>query len=333
MVTAAHGVSGDPRRSLDPNSLEHKNALHVAGRFIQWLRQQVLAACERLPGAGLKYEAIPARLAVPAFGHGRGIETHPGCQALLSAMQRAGWDLHPEQALVTEPYSNAIGILTKAKNSRTPAGRIDLGGMFAKGPLITVLKDPTIHSSYRALVIDVGAFTTDFAHVELDTEGKVVDDPAASFNVTQHSVPIGISNLDAHVAGVLAPDKAAWLLDPPAYEADRFRQSVYGLGKAFNLNLPEGPARIGEGIEMGAIRDAIESFGRELAAGVAEFCDVRKPAAMQELILTGDRRGIRDTGDSGCAPASRPARRQRVHENPWIGDQKNCRWSACRQAR
>ncbi len=285
MVVSARGAMGDSVKVLSPDSTEHRNAVNLSGHYLHWLRQQILAACELLPVKGLKFEAIPARIAVPAFAHGRGIETHPGCQALLAALKDAGWPLHPEQPLVTEPYSNAIGVLTRGKNSLTPKGIINIGAMFSNGPLITVLKDPDHHPTYRAMVMDVGAFTTDFAHIELDTEGRAVGDLNAAFGVAQHSLPIGVSDLDASVQAALPPDQAAWLKDAGS-EANAFRLSVYA-GKPYAAMIAGERARIGAGPEGEAIREAIESFCRRLTAGVADFCEGKRPAAMQELILTG----------------------------------------------
>jgi hypothetical protein len=287
MAVAAREMIAGPGQAISTESREHKDAAIVAVHFFQWLRQQVLLACERLPGTALKYEAIPARIAVPAFAHGRGIEAHPGCQVLLDALKKAGWPLHIEQPLVTEPYANAVGVLTKAKNCLLRAGKINIGGMFAQGPLITVLRDAVHHPSYGAMVIDVGAFTTDFARIELDSEGKVITDPDTAFECSQHSVPVGVSSLDTLVADVLPTEKAAWFRTAPGYEQDAFRRNVYSENKPFAINLPDRQERIGAGEEGAAIRDAIQAFGRQLGGAVAEFCEGRAPAAMQELILSG----------------------------------------------
>ncbi len=288
IVATARGMFAGPTR-LSAESQEHKDATILAYKFFKWLREQVLAACDRLPGIGLKYEAIPLRLAVPAFAHGRGAETHPGCQVLAETIAKAGWPLHPEEPLVTEPYSNAIGVLTKGKNCVLRAGTINLGGMFANGPLMTVLKDAEHHPTYRAMVIDIGAFTTDFARVELNTEGKTVTDPNDAFEFAQHSVPVGISDLDSLVAAALPADKAAWFRTAPGFDVEKFRQSLYSEGKAFSTNIV---GKIGAGEEGHNIGEAIQTFGRQLAGAVAEFCDGRTPAAMQELILTGGGSGI-----------------------------------------
>lgn len=284
IAAAARGLVAGPTRPLSAESFEHKNAVAMAAHFFKWLRDHILAACDRLPGAGLKYEAIPARLAVPAFAHGKGIETHPGCSALLEALRRAGWPLHPDQPLVTEPYANAVGILTKGKNCVLRSGTINLGGMFAQGPLMTVLKETAHHPSYRALVIDVGAFTTDFAGIEVRPEDNTVSDIDSVLRLAQHSVPVGVTNLDEQVAAALGGEKGRFVFGLPQYDQEAFRRNVYSEGKAYATNVH---GRIGSGAEGEAIRDAIQTFGRQLAAAVAEFCDGRPPAAMQELILSG----------------------------------------------
>jgi len=191
--------------------------------------------------------------------------------------------------LVTEPYANAIGVLTKGKNCVLRSGTINLGGMFAQGPLLTVLKEPALHPTYRALVIDVGAFTTDFAGIEVNPNGGPVSDIDGALSVTQHSVPVGVSNLDAQVAAALGSEKGRFVFDLPHIEQEAFRRNVYSEGKPYATNVH---GRIGAGAEGEAIRDALQTFGRQLASAVAEFCDGRPPAAMQELILSGGGAGI-----------------------------------------
>jgi hypothetical protein len=284
MAAAARGMVGGSGRALSQESHEHRTAVALAAHFFKWLRDQILAACDRLPGTGLKYEAIPVRLSVPALAQGKGVETHPGCTALLEALKQAGWPLHPDQPLVTEPYANAIGILTTGRNCVLRKGSINLGGMFAQGPLMTVLKDTAHHPTYRALVIDVGAFTTDFAGVEVRPEDDKVSDLESVLTVAPHSVPIGVSDLDAHVKAALGGEKGRFVFDLPQYDQETFRRNVYSEGRAFATNVH---GRIGSGTEGEAIRDAIQTFGRQLASAVAEFCDGRPPAAMQELILSG----------------------------------------------
>lgn len=285
LVAAARVLVGGPGgRVVSTEAQQQANAVHLAQHFFLWLRQQVLDACHRLPATGLKYEAIPVRVSVPAFALGKdGGEHHPGCKILTDALGKAGWPLHPERPIVAEPYANAVGVLTQASNVLR-RNRIDLGGMFSKGPLITVLKDPDHHPTYRALVIDVGAFTTDFAAVELKHEGDAATNPDAAFAVRQESLPFGVSDLDAAMADALPKEKGDWLRRARAIDWDDFRKAVYTDGKGFRraaIGVIGGPA------DADVVADALSGFAKRVAAEVTKFCGDLGASNMQELILTG----------------------------------------------
>ncbi len=285
LVSAASALSGVPARPVPtPEMTQHKVAASLAPHFFNWLRKYVLDACSRLKATGLNFEAIPVRLAVPAFAGGRGYESHPGCAILLKALTSAGWPVHPDRPVVTEPYSNVVGILTKATNV-LHKGRVHIGNMFSRGPLITVLKDAKHHTAYRALVIDVGAFTTDFAALDLNPGGKDVDDPDVAFSLKQHSVALGVGELDAKVFAALPKEKGEWLKNValPLDLVD-FQHKAYGEGKSLKR---VGVGTIGAGVESTIVRDCVVAFGEQLAAETVKFCDGLPPFPMQELILTG----------------------------------------------
>src|SRR5262245_57889938 len=112
LVTAARALVGGPGdRVVSAESQKQARAASVAAHFFNWLRQKVLEACAKLSTTGLKFEEIPARIAVPAFDGGD-VAQHPGCKLLKVALHQVGWPLHHERPFVAEPYSNAIGILT-----------------------------------------------------------------------------------------------------------------------------------------------------------------------------------------------------------------------------
>lgn len=288
MVSSARGALGMGAETLSPESTEFEETKDLAIRFFRWLRQEVLTSCDKLGlvGGG-DFGAIPVRITAPAFAFGRGMEIHPGCQALTDALAQAGWPLHVGSPLVTEPYSNAIGVLTNGKNHTTPTGQTRLYTMLDYGPLRAVSAGDKHFPSYRALIVDVGAFTTDFASIDLDAKGESVTDIDAAVTISHHSVPIGISDLDTAVAAVSSPEKGDWLLKGPGYDTEAFRLRAYSDTKPFNVNISGKNFRMNTGEEGRAIQAAIQSFCRRLAAGVAEFCDGRKPASKQELILTG----------------------------------------------
>src|SRR2546423_15547448 len=97
---------------------------HLTWKFFERLRGFVLAACDRL-GVGDPAD-VPVRVAVPAFA----TRAHPGTQVLELALRKAGWALHPDRGLLSEPYANAIGVLTRGANVLQPTGRLHLADMF-----------------------------------------------------------------------------------------------------------------------------------------------------------------------------------------------------------
>ncbi|HJZ56003.1 MAG TPA: hypothetical protein VKE74_13635 [Gemmataceae bacterium] len=277
-------IAGPGGRGISAEAQQQTFASVLAAHFFHWLRQQVMTACGRLPGTGLKYEDIPVRITVPAFALTKEGDPHPGCKALTDALGKAGWPLHPDRPVVSEPYANAVGVLTKAHNV-IHRSRAQLGQMFSKGPLITVLKDPAHHPAYRALVIDVGAFTTDFADVAVRPDGETIENPDVAFTVRQQSVPLGVSDLDAKVIEALPKEKGEWLRDKaPALDWEDFRRAVYSEGKGFRkaeIGLIGGPS------DADAIRDCLQAFVQQLTTEAFKFCEGLDSAGMQELILTG----------------------------------------------
>ena len=113
LAASARALTGGPGdRVVSVEATRQANAAKVACHFFLWLRKQVLEACAKLPATGLKYEDIPARVAVPSLS-GTDVAQQPGSKLLREAMHRAGWPLHPDSPFVSEPESNAVGILSK----------------------------------------------------------------------------------------------------------------------------------------------------------------------------------------------------------------------------
>jgi hypothetical protein len=221
---------------------------------------------------------------VPALVPGD-LAQHPGCKLLREALHRAGWPLHPELPFVSEPEANAVGVLTKAGNVLTRSGRVHLGEMFSKGPLITVLKGDPNHPSYRALVIDVGAYTTDFASLFVKVDGKnTATELGAGFNVDQRSIPLGITALDARVREALSPEKRQWLAALPYKEFENFQKLAYSEGKGARA---PGLGTVGGDADRDVMQSCLNDFAKQMVDEVTKFCSAFGPANMQELILTG----------------------------------------------
>lgn len=282
VVANARALAAGP--ALAPEAQDRAVASALAYHYFTWLRERVIEACGRLRLDGLDPASISVRVAVPAFAHGKDLEAHPGCQLLLDALGKAGWRLHPDRPVVSEPYSNALGVLTGGANAVNKS-RVQLGKMFGRGPIITVLGKPEDYPSYRALVVDVGAYTTDFATVTLNPEGKTIDDPDVAITVRQHSVPLGVTNLDARVFDALPREKREWLTKTAEpVELERFRRAVYSEGKAYRT---VAVGQIGGAADAEALQAGTEAFRQQLSVEAMKFCEGLEPVKLEELILTG----------------------------------------------
>ncbi len=287
LIASARAFGGArPDRGGAPEARRLANAKAAAHHYFKWLRERVLAACAKFSNSVLRYEDIPVRVAVPALGGTAELAQHPGCQRLREALEMTGWRLD-ERPFVSEPESNVVGVLTRGFNALTPKKRkINFREMFNRGPLVTVLAGDKNHPTYRALLIDVGAFTTDFAALSVDTGGKAADTSnGAGFAVAQHSVPFGLTNLDASVRAGLTEEKRTALDGLSRKDFEAFQNSAYADGVGLRLG---GGRILGGEADKPAVQKALNAFTDRLMAETVSFCKQLGPtASMQELILTG----------------------------------------------
>ena len=297
LVAASHQLNGGPPPSTEP--LEVRWATVLAEKFFRFLRTFVLDACRRMEDPPENVEDIPAVLTAPAFSPEAVLTEHPGVKLLSAALTRAGWKVRQHTPVVSEPFSNAVGVLTggvnalkkTAKTKTHPAvTRIDLGKMFKKGPIITAVNDGTHYPLYRALVVDVGAYTTDVAVVELPA-AEMDDFTPTVVRVRQTSAPLGVYEIDGRIRAALPPRQGEYLTNQmSSANWEDFRMTVYGGTSEKPFRTLEG--NIGGKKDGPAIRAVLEGFGREVAEQVVGFCGDLSPANMQELILTGGGNGI-----------------------------------------
>lgn len=284
MLAAARAFGGRAKAGPTAEAQRQAEAKAITARFMKWLRERVLQACAKLPNTLLRYEDIPLRVAVPALGGSADIQKHPGCARFREALAGTGWKLD-DRPFVPEPEANAVGVLTGAANEVTAKRKIHFREMFGKGPLITVLAGDKNHPNYRALVIDVGAFTTDFAALSIDTGGKLSDvTDGAGFAVKQQSVPFGVTDLDAAVRAGLSDDKQKALDGLARKDFASFQESAYSEGKGYRL---ADRRVLGGDADRPAVDAALADFIKRLTDEATAFCQALGPASMQELIITG----------------------------------------------
>jgi hypothetical protein len=305
LVGSARALGGT-RADRGPASEARRqsNAKALAAHYLKWLRERVLDACYKQPDSALKYEDIPVRIAVPVLNGAPELAQEPGVQRLREALNTTGWKLD-ERLFVAEPEANAVGILTKGANALNQRNKkINLGEMFSKGPLVTVLKGDQHHPTYRAVVIDVGAFTTDFAALTVDTGGKTPDvSGGAGFTVLQRSVRLGVKDLDATVGAALSEEKRLALGGLALKDFATFQENAYTEGIGYRL---VDKRVIGGEADRSAIQGCLTDFSKRLADETAAFCRELAPVSMQELILTGGGSMIPTVRDTLLSAAQLP---------------------------
>lgn len=281
LFTAAADVLAPPAES-GPHPVQMTTAdsdgFKVAVLFFRHLRQVVLDSCRGGKSKVESPELIPARLAVPAFAPEDELPALLGCRWLAEAMTKAGWVLVPHRPIVSEPYANAIGVLTQGSNCTRERD------MLQNGLLAKCLAQPKDHPEYRAVVIDVGAFTVDFATLTYRSGGKDQSLDEVEFERREVSVPLGVSELDAAVLGVIPHNQVVYLRDQaPAIEWADFRPRVYAERQPF----PTPAGEVGAGGDAKRIDDVIQTYTTQLAEQAAKFLAGFPDVGFKELILTG----------------------------------------------
>ena len=141
------------------------DSARVARQFFSALR-------ERLPE---ELAELPLRVCIPRLANGDGPP-----KLLMESLRQANWRLAESRPTVYEPEANALGVLSRGRNSTWAPKYLDFTG----GPereaylpemldtrLSSVLRRATLQEKfdyYGVLVTDIGAYTTDFGYVRFE---------------------------------------------------------------------------------------------------------------------------------------------------------------------
>ena len=243
---------------------------------------------------GLDIGEYPLRLCIPK------LEKNPGARAvMIKIVQEAGWSLAENGETVYEPESNAIGVVTRGLNAtwyphppplrqwRFPNYRQMFG--IAGGPLAAFrqvfLEKPRRDFHYGVLVVDIGAFTTDFAYVEFDE--SFYDENVPRPEIIQISREVGIRELDRSVCDRMRPEvqHAIGRISMSDWE---FAKRLLYCGKEAAIRNPEGGMlKIGTGSEATTIADAIEEFAARVVEEKRVFCSNKVRGRIDAQVLTG----------------------------------------------
>lgn len=159
-----------------------KKAASVAGRFLGWLRGEIVRA-------GVPVDRCRIRLCLPAFeGNGEPIEL------LLESMGENGWN-REEIVWTSEPLANTAGRLTNGRNflSKTTHGNFlatNLPEMLGtNSPLLRARQHQHARTEFLIAILDVGSYTTDLSLLPWKTDPELRFVPESAVQKSfQHGV-------------------------------------------------------------------------------------------------------------------------------------------------
>ncbi len=269
----------DPHEGLRDGPGSYARARNVACRYLAWLRQDLVP--RMIPGVDLSKAVL--RLCIPEFAM-----FSPHAAEMDRMLEAAGWH-NPASFCSSEPMSNLTGALTQGHNAilEPKPGKFfaDIPKMFARSHLLEMVAacqegDEGDVSEYATLIIDVGAYTTDFGLISIDLTGH------GFFPISEnHSVPLGVHELDRRVVEVLPEPLGAAVSRFSGREWERFHRVVYTDDREWGL--PGGGVVNGSQEERARIANVIAQFAAQIATGLNDFLEQYRPPAIQEVILTG----------------------------------------------
>jgi hypothetical protein len=279
--------SGTPTQDYSaetgPHDVLRGDAVAVAIRFFSELR----SALARHPNQS-EILGLPVRVGVPKLGLADAVE-----DLIRHILGEAGWASAEGGATVAEPEANLWGLLTRGRNATWVPPRFDfqpwtgrsvsMERMLEDAGFIRVMRG--MRGSYRVLVTDVGAYTTDFGFVELDASFTKEDWVRPM--VRQRSVELGIRELDQEVYGGLSEGQQEAVRALSTERWDRLKAQLYA-GTEIALRDPSGGMlRVG-GEERGeTIASQIAGFAQRVLGARSRFLEDSGSHPIDANVITG----------------------------------------------
>ncbi len=252
----------------------------VAIEFFKWLREYVqdYAGRNQLPAP----DQTRVRICGPAFSKSTASGTPLGAELLHDILVTTGWQPDSEKWFVTEPSANAIGTLTHGKNwlwwpDREPRTlSIHWGQMFQSKALRSAFSERK--GDHLLCVVDVGAFTTDFAVLRFNTSN-----PDLPPKTQSHSVRLGIAKLDEEIMAQLPAETASIIKRFNGNLWEDFKRRVYSRREPFYYDNKQLCA----GTEREIIDRIIHEFAERAAQEADSFLEESGFDCIDQLVMTG----------------------------------------------
>jgi hypothetical protein len=265
------------RPGNDPDSA---SAVIVAEHFFAWLR-------ERLEGLGIDLSKVQTRIAMPAFK-----ELEEKALVIALCMEMSGWE-SPLIARTTEPHANSIGLFTEGLNvvtrTRHHETLLNYGRMFGQANiLIETARDHVLAGGRKTrvtvLVVDIGAFTTDFAAMTFDTNAP--DELSDGLQrITQESHELGVINqLDRPLFDELARRHRLDWNEVTFNELEMLKRALYEGSPYFLQTKSAGTVDFSQGEDVALVSQHLKRFGDQIWEKISSFIDRENPSL---VCLTG----------------------------------------------
>ncbi len=260
------------REGNDEHSVE---ATIIAVHFFGWLR-------ERLVGSDANPENCETRVAIPAF-----LGKEKKAQMLAKCMELSGWK-SIKILMATEPHANTIGIYTSGKNVvRVAQGHNEIlphyGLMLGQNEYIQAARN-MIHFNanpiLKILIVDIGAFTTDFALLTFDTRAE--DDGLQHIDQSSHALGV-INQLDRQVFSKLETRHGFDLSTNTFDDAEKQKKKLYA-GEKVAILRSGFAGDIGDEEDQQSVKSLAAAFAGQIWAEMEKLLQREQP---RKIYLTG----------------------------------------------
>jgi hypothetical protein len=258
-------------------------ALEIAPRYLAALR-------ERLARIDPGLADYPVRLCVPKLREENGLEDTIGL-----ILREAGWPAAEGSCYVYEPTANACGLLTRGRNrtwspppkdfQRYLGRQCNLSEMLDRGGLLRWLQ--AMNEQYRVLVIDVGAFTTDFGLVEFNARFNRHDRRWRFDRIAQESAPVGIRDLDKLLFDRLSEDQQEAVRHASTRQWEDRKRLIYSGQAAAFKNPNGGRITIGGEVDQETVEGAIKDFTELIVLALEKFQETESHGRIHAYMITG----------------------------------------------
>lgn len=260
------------------NNKDTAASVIVAEQFFRWLK-------DKLATAGVDVHKAHTRVAMPAF------KTFDEKALMLArCMELAGWD-SPRILKATEPHANILGLFSQGRNFATKASQgeilLNYGRMFGMDSTYVRHARGSVFGTHGRLltvaVVDIGAFTTDFASLTFDFNADDMGDGLRYLQQESHVLGV-INDLDRPVFAALRSLHGINWTEVSFQETEIIKQALYH-GKTYNL-LVKGRAAVdlGDRQDQQIISTQAGKFADQLWEKLSEFIKPQKPT---KVYLTG----------------------------------------------